>query len=78
MNLIPHHTAGHVCSALPEQLTQPRGQISAAHRAEVIQREEVQVLRQVTWDRVKLIQHPTERKGEREREEETRREEKSQ
>ncbi len=41
-----------------QQLFQSRGQITITHSSEVIKREEVKVLCQVTWQAVELVQHP--------------------
>lgn len=41
-----------------EQLFHSGSQFSVAHRCEVIEREEVEVLSQVTWQAVKLVENP--------------------
>ena len=54
---LAHHTAGHVGGTQFEQVSQTGGQFTAAHAAEVVEGEEMQVLCQVSWEAVKLVQH---------------------
>lgn len=54
---LAQHTASYVHGTKFKQLFHAGSQITVTHSSEVIEREEVEVLCQVTWQAVELVQH---------------------
>lgn len=57
-SLISYHTAANVHGTKFKQLLHPRSQFPVANSCEVVEGEELKVLSEVAWQRVKPLQHP--------------------
>lgn len=54
---LTQHAAGYMQGTELKQLFHPRSQLSVANSGEIVEREEMKVLGQVTWQAVELVKH---------------------